>query len=107
MKKYAVILLILALPAFGQDLVSEARANLEAKHHKAMVAKTEKLIERKKELESELADVNEKLEKLANGIDVKMPDAATCLSCMTFTGTASGPYPVTNCGINTCTGQIQ
>jgi hypothetical protein len=73
MKQIACLLVVfLALPLVAQDPVTDAKAGQEKKHHEALVAKAEQLLQQKQDLEKQLADVNAKLSKLANGEDVKL-----------------------------------
>ena len=64
----------LVIAANGQDVVGEAKANLETKHHKALVDKAEKLLEQKKEYEAKLAKIDRQLADLAAGKDVKIDE---------------------------------
>lgn len=78
MKKWIVVTMLVG-SMFAQDanVVNEAKASLAAKYHKALVAKAEGLLERKKLLEAELSEIDEKLAKLANGVDVKTDPGGT------------------------------
>lgn len=91
---------VLVVPAFAQNgnIVSEAKTNLETKHHKSMVSKAEKLLEEQKELESKLAGVKAKLAKLENGEDVRLDEESSGLI------STSNTWPTTTCCLNTLTG---
>jgi hypothetical protein len=81
-----VVVLLTSL-SFAQNPVEKAKANLAEKHQKMLVEKAEKLLERQKDLEAELASVKAKLEKLSNGEDVKVDEPASGTGAWISSGT--------------------
>lgn len=96
MVKHVLAVILLGSMCLAQDAVSEAKANLAAKHHKMLVEKAEHFLELKKELEEELATVNAKLEKLEKGEDVKDEMSGSIQLAMP-PSTAGIAYCGTNC----------
>jgi hypothetical protein len=78
MKKLLMTVLVItsfAIAGAAQtSIVNEAKANLAAKQHKALVEKAEKLLTEKKDLEERLARLVAALEKVDQGEDVKDPE---------------------------------
>ena len=72
MKRLIVFLLGVSLCMAAQsNPVTEAKAQLEKKHHEALVNKAERFLKEKAKLEARLKTVEDKLQKLENGQDVK------------------------------------
>jgi len=73
MKKSLLLLVLLVVPCLAQNPVEEAKTKIAKQKHDAIVQHAKDLLERKEELEKELAEIDAKLAKLANGEDVKQP----------------------------------
>lgn len=69
------LIVVLALPAFGQSVVDEAKTKIEKQKHEAMVCYAKSLLEQKAEVEAKLAEIDGKLARLAKGEDVKIDSA--------------------------------
>lgn len=98
MKLHRIIFVIaLAIPLFGQSVVDEAKTKIEKQKHEAMVCHAKKLLERKSEIEAELAKIDSNLADLASGKDVKVEASP---SGLTFYATAPSSTTLTLC--STC-----
>jgi cytochrome c biogenesis protein ResB len=72
--KQFLLLAVLALSTLAcaqSGIVEQARAKNEAAHRRAMIFKAQHLLAEKASLEAQLKTVDEKLEKLNRGEDVK------------------------------------
>lgn len=84
----AVLFLCGIAAAQSASVVDEAKAKITKQKHETMVEHAKSLLEKKSELEAELATVNAKLEKLENGQDVKVEEAGG----FAFTGATTTSY---------------
>lgn len=108
MKKQFVVLLLLVVPLFAQNAVEEAKTKIAKQKHELMVEHAKKLLERKAEIEAEMADINQKLATLESGKDVEIPGSwsSGITGGLTYTpsalgyvtgGGGGGSFTCTNC----------
>lgn len=85
--KSFILLLVLAVPMFGQTVVDEAKVKLAKEKHAAQVEQAKDLLARKEALQAELDKIDADLAKLANGQDVKL--SAPTPQYLQFTGSTN------------------
>lgn len=95
-KRFIVMLMILFFVACTVPVwagpVDEAKIEIEKVKHEALVTKAKILLNRKEEVERELKEINQKLEKLNNGEDVTSDDDPKTVWATKTSGTISPGY---------------
>jgi Skp family chaperone for outer membrane proteins len=80
-----ILVLALCMPLFAQNPVTEAKDRVAKEHHEALVQKAKQRLEHKAQLEAELKQVDEELQALESGRDVKEPPPNFTINCGTTT----------------------